>query len=60
MNANRTAPARSAAAALFAAWLADPDAPDPVTHPDDPDGSRARNAAIAAAIAIRRRAQGRR
>jgi len=45
--------------ARFAAWLADADAPDPRTHPDDPDGEIARASAIAAAIAIRRRAAGR-
>ncbi len=46
---------RASADARFRAWLADPDAPDPVTHPDDPDGSRAAGSAVAAAIAMRRR-----
>jgi hypothetical protein len=44
------------AAVRFATWLADPDAPDPKTHPDDPDGSRAAGSAMAAAIAMRKRA----
>ena len=46
------------AAARFAAWADDPNRPDPRTHPNDPDGSRAEAARIGALASMRDRERG--